>query len=65
MSKFLFIGDHAETLSTGRRVAPGEELPDSAIDLTHDKYLVDEGRIIELRSTPAAGKAKSSKENNT
>lgn len=40
---------HAETLSSGRRIAPGDEpIPESAVDLEADKHLIDDGRLIKV-----------------
>lgn len=46
--KYLFIGEHAETLASGRRVAPGDELPADAVDPDDpvDGRLLDEGALI-------------------
>jgi len=53
---FLFIGDHAETLQSGRRVAPGEDLAASAVDPKSDvdRRLIDDGVLIEPRAAKKA-----------
>lgn len=64
MSKtLLFVGDHAETLAGGLRIAPGDEIPASAVDADGDKRLLDELLLIEpAAQTPAARKGTSDKE---
>lgn len=49
-SKYLFVGDHADNLGSGRRVAPGDDLPASAVDPDNpvDQRLLDEGVLVEL-----------------
>lgn len=50
MSKYLFLGDHADNLGSGRRVAPGDDVPASAVDTDHpvDQRLLAEGQLVEL-----------------
>jgi hypothetical protein len=48
--KYLFVGDHADTLGGGRPVAPGDPVPASAVDPKthpHDQHLLDTGALIE------------------
>jgi hypothetical protein len=47
--KYLFVGYHADTLASGRPVAPGDAVPAGAVDPKdpHDRALLDEGRLIE------------------
>lgn len=47
--KYLYVGDHADTLDAGRPVAPGDPVPASAVNpkSSHDKQLLDEGALIE------------------
>lgn len=53
-TQYLFVGEHADTLASGRRVAPGDELPASAVDTTDpdDQRLLADGTLVDL-STPA------------
>lgn len=46
-SQYLFIGDHAEPLASGRTLLPGDTLPAGAVNPEdpHDRYLLDEGRL--------------------
>ena len=49
MNRYLFIGDHADCLASGRPVAPGDEpLPDSAIDPESqpDKDWLEQGVLV-------------------
>jgi hypothetical protein len=43
--KYLFVGDHADTLGGGRPVAPGDPVPASAVD--PKKHPLDTGALIE------------------
>lgn len=56
MSKYLFVGDHAETLAGGLRVAPGDEVPAAAVDPDNDKRLLDEGKLIDTAAEKAEKK---------
>jgi hypothetical protein len=58
---YLYVGDHAETLSGGplgddadplsggRRVDPGDRVPAGAVDPNdpHDKQLLDDGLLLD------------------
>ena len=51
--KLRFVGDHAESLASGRMIGPGEYL--TAGDLgPDDKWLQDEGRFIDATEPTAA-----------
>lgn len=44
--RLRFVGDHVESLASGRMIAPGEYI--SSADLApEDRWLLDEGRFIE------------------
>jgi hypothetical protein len=49
-TEYLFVGEHADTLASGRHVAPGDSVPADAVDLDdqHDCNLVDEGRLVPI-----------------
>jgi hypothetical protein len=53
-TEYLFVGEHADTLASGRHVAPGDSVPADAVDTDdqHDCNLVDEGRLVAI-SPPA------------
>jgi hypothetical protein len=45
--EFVHVGDHAESLSSGRSIGPGERV--SADELgAEDAYLVEEGRLVDV-----------------
>jgi hypothetical protein len=46
---YLFVGDHAETLASGRPVAPGDTIDagDLSPDDPHDRALLDDGRLAD------------------
>lgn len=48
--KYLFVGEHAETLASGQPVAPGEPVPAAAVDPEdpHDQHLLEQGVLIEV-----------------
>ncbi len=49
--KYLVAGDHADTLASGRPIAPGDELAAAAVDLDspHDKRLLQDGVLIDTK----------------
>lgn len=54
MSKFLFVGDHADCLHSGRPVAPGDDpLPASAVtpDEQPDKDWLAQGVLVRTQPT--------------
>lgn len=52
--KYLFVGSHADSLASGRPVAPYEEIPPDAVDLdsVHDQALIDDGKLIAVEDRP-------------
>lgn len=58
-SQYLFVGDHAEPLASGRTLLPGEKVPASAVDPEdpHDRYLLDEQRLRPLVAEKLTGEA--------
>lgn len=65
--RLLYIGEHAETLASGRPVAPGDRIPASALDNDdpHDQRLLQDGVLIDDREIrqEARADAKADKEN--
>lgn len=49
--KYLFVGDHAETLASGRPVGPGDTVPAAALDLDDptDQRLLEEEILIDTK----------------
>lgn len=49
VSRFRFVGDHADTLASGSPVGPGDyvELTDEESAETHNKMLIDDGKLLE------------------
>jgi hypothetical protein len=56
MTEYVHVGSHADVLSSGRPVGPGQRLTDKDLDLPgkdnpgEDQHLLDEGRIVSLDS---------------
>lgn len=50
-AKYLVAGDHADTLASGRPIAPGDTVPASAVDLetANDQRLLHDGALIDLQ----------------
>lgn len=51
MSRYLYTGDHADTLASGRRIAPGDDvIPASAVTPDHepDRSLLADGVLSPL-----------------
>jgi hypothetical protein len=57
MGGYRCVSTHPEDLASGRFVAPGDQVPQGAIDPKnpHDARLIDEGLLIEI---PAAKRGK-------
>jgi hypothetical protein len=55
--RYLYVGEHADTLASGRPVAPGDRIPASALDEEHDKRFLDEGLLIDDRGIREEAKA--------
>lgn len=58
-SQYLFVGDHAEPLASGRTLLPGDTVPAGAVDPedAHDRYLLDEQRLRPLVPEKLTGDA--------
>lgn len=59
--KYLFVGGHADSLASGRPVAPYQEVPGDYVDPDdpHDAALIAEGKLIDgdPQPTKLTGKA--------
>lgn len=49
--EYRLVGDHAENLTSGRMVAPGEFVDADDLDQA-DRWLVDEGRLMDTEQDP-------------
>jgi hypothetical protein len=49
MTEYVHVGSHADVLSSGRPVGPGQRLASSDL-ADEDQHLLDEGRIVSLDS---------------
>lgn len=63
--EFVHVGTHAEILSSGRGVGPGDRVPESELHLTskdevgQDQHLLDEEHLVDIASFGgASNKAK-------
>jgi hypothetical protein len=58
-TKYLYVGDHAGVLAGGLSVAPGDNVPATAVDTDepHDKHLLDDGLLIEPAQVKKEAKA--------
>lgn len=58
MSNFIYLGSYPETLADCRPVAPGAQVSLSAQELKepHNKRLIDEGKLVELKQKPTRSK---------
>jgi hypothetical protein len=59
--KYLVVGDHADTLASGRPIAPGETLPASAVNPKdpNDQRLLDGGVLIDTGARKGSTEEKS------
>jgi hypothetical protein len=56
--RYLYVGDHADTLASGRPVAPGDRIPASALDNDGaDQRFLDEELLIDDREAREQAKA--------
>jgi hypothetical protein len=56
--RYLYVGDHADTLSSGRPVAPGDRIPASALDSDGaDQRFLDDELLIDDREAREQAKA--------
>jgi hypothetical protein len=63
--RYLYVGDHGETLAGGLRVNPGDEVPasqvnvadDESADQAPDQWLIDDGNLVSLTPQALTGDA--------
>lgn len=65
--RYLYVGDHADTLSSGRPVAPGDRIPASALNLDDetgapDQRFLDDELLIDDREAREQAKADAKEE---
>lgn len=48
-TEYVHVGVHADILSSGRSVGPGERIPGDELT-DEDKHLIDEGHIVDVKS---------------
>jgi hypothetical protein len=48
--RYLYVGEHSDTLSSGRPVAPGDRVPASALDEDADRRFLDDGLLIDAKA---------------
>ncbi len=47
--EYVHVGAHAEILSSGRSIAPGERIPEGELS-EHDHHLLDEEYLVDVAS---------------
>jgi hypothetical protein len=47
--RYLYVGEHSDTLCSGRPVAPGDRVPASALEEADQRFL-DDGLLIDAKA---------------
>jgi hypothetical protein len=55
--RYLYVGDHGETLASELRVNNGDEVPASKVDRDADGWLIEAGRLVALTPQKLTGDA--------